>query len=101
MVRPGRSASSSASTNDPPTKFVDTFTLANRTCTGEETMRILRYTGEDLCAKTLYRAGLLFLIFEVSSFTSYAQIITTYVGPPLPVSGQPAVTQAIDYPVSV
>src|SRR5438093_760224 len=60
----------------------------------------------DACCRGLFarivcRAGLLFFIISISGLASFAQIITTYAGPPLPVSGQPAVTQAIDGPRSV
>src|SRR5438093_969434 len=60
----------------------------------------------DACCRGLFarivcRAGLLFFIISISGLASFAQIITTYAGPPLPVSGQPAVTQAIDGPSSV
>src|SRR5207249_1930976 len=68
-------------------------------------MRTSEYT--DACCRGLFarivcRAGLLFFILSISGLASFAQIITTYAGgPPLPVSGQPAVTQAIAVPGSV
>src|SRR5438876_243216 len=67
-------------------------------------MRRCEYT--DACCRGLFarivcRAGLLFFILSISGLASFAQIMTTYAGPPLPVSGQPAVTQAIDGPRSV
>src|SRR2546425_4776501 len=68
-------------------------------------MRTSEYT--DACCRGLFarivcRAGLLFFILSISGLASFAQIITTYGGgPPLPVSGQPAVTQAIAVPGSV
>src|SRR2546422_141434 len=68
-------------------------------------MRTSEYT--DACCRGLFarivcRAGLLFFILSISGLASFAQIITPYAGgPPLPVSGQPAVTQAIAVPGSV
>src|SRR2546428_11717602 len=61
----------------------------------------------DVCCRGLFarifcRAGLFFFILSFSGLASFAKIITTYAGgPPLPVSGQPAVTQAIAVPGSV
>src|SRR3989442_6656437 len=68
-------------------------------------MRTSEYT--DACCRGLFRrifcrAGLLFFFLSISGLAIFAQIITTYGGgPPLPVSGQPAVTQAIAVPGSV
>src|SRR2546422_890442 len=68
-------------------------------------MRTSEYTDAcctGLFARIVCRAVLLFFILSISGLASFAQIITTYAGgPPLPVSGQPAVTQAIAVPGSV
>ena len=52
--------------------------------------------------RSLARIGL-FLLFVVQVKSGFAQdgIITTYVGPQMPVIGAQAITQAIDYPSSV
>src|SRR2546428_162072 len=68
-------------------------------------MRTSEYT--DACCRGLFarivcRAGLLFFILSISVLAIFAKIITPYGGgPPLPVSGHPAVTQAIAVPGSV
>jgi len=56
---------------------------------------------ERFLAEILHRAGLLLFILTIFDVASLAQTITTYAGPPLPVSGRPATTQAIDHPLSV
>src|SRR5688572_20689924 len=44
---------------------------------------------------------LVFLVSFAMSSLAQSSIITTYVGPPLPVDGAQAITQAIDQPSSV
>lgn len=53
--------------------------------------------------KTPMRIGVYFLFLAQLSLCGFAQsgIITTYVGPGLPVLGAPATTQPIDGPESV
>src|SRR5882672_9500157 len=51
--------------------------------------------------KPFFQASLLFVSLGILNPAAVAQTITTYAGPPLPVSGQPAVRQAVDKPSSV
>jgi hypothetical protein len=53
--------------------------------------------------KVSQRIGLLWFLFYQLALCGFAQhgIITTYVGPSLPVNGAQAITQAIDYPRAV
>ena len=52
---------------------------------------------------SLLRLGLSFLILFLTVVNGLAQssVITTYVGPPLPVSGPQALTRAIDFPSGI
>src|SRR5262252_4930259 len=45
--------------------------------------------------------AIVFLFISVSSAIAQSSLTTTYVGPSLPVSGSPALTQAIDWPTSI
>jgi sugar lactone lactonase YvrE len=56
---------------------------------------------KGMCVLAVSRVGLLSLVLVVLSSSGLAQTITTYVGPPLPVNGAPAITQVIDQPSSV
>jgi sugar lactone lactonase YvrE len=51
--------------------------------------------------KVLFSACSFSIVSVVLGCLSFGQTITTYAGPHLPVSGQPAITQAIDVPTSV
>jgi len=51
--------------------------------------------------KTLIRVSFVYAVLFFLKLNGFGQYIATYAGPPLPMSGQPALTQALDFPSSV